>query len=814
MSLRRPQSIRQQSVASQASLGQTALVCLLLALVTLGVYWPVIFSAFTNYDDPYYVTENIQVQRGLSWEGLVWAFGSLHGEHTYWHPLTWVSHMLDYEVFGLKPWGHHLVNLLLHTLNTVLVFLVFRRLTGAFWRCAMLAGLFALHPLQVDTVAWVAERKNLLSAFFWMLTMLMYARYVKQSKVSSLESEVYYGLALVFCALGLMCKPVLVTLPLVLLLLDYWPLNRFGLKTQDSRLKPLLPLVWEKVPFFALAGVSSLATIMAHRGLGMLDAGFSPSLGLRIENAAVSYFRYLGSSIWPAKLAVFYPYPLAWPTWKVIMSGLLLLGVSGLAIRAARSGPYLLVGWFWFLGVLVPFIGLIQAGAQAMADRFIYVPLIGLFLALVWGTCEVVSRWRYRAIALRAMAIVAAVSCAVVTRQQIGYWKDDESLFRHAVAVTENNPLAHLNLGAALNVKGRFDEAIEHFEEAIRLSPGTENAHINLGYALAQKHRLAEAVEQYRVALRLKPGDAAVHNDLGLTLARQGRVVEAIAHYTEALRLKTDFAEAHYNLGLLLAGRGDYEEAAAHLQEVIRLDPDNVRAREKLDRLQAAQQRVAGDTAPYREALKANPNDARAHRELGRLLLEAGQVDEAVAQCAEAARLEPKSAEAQYQFGAALARKGDEKKAVRQFELALGLDPKLAAGHYALGILCQRQRRMPETLLHWREAARLAPQWADPLNNLAWALATAPEPAVRDGAEAVKLAQQAVELAGTNHVGVLDTLAAAYAEAGRFAEASATARQAQATAAAQGQAQLAEAIGQRLALYDAKQPYRQEPTVK
>ncbi len=853
--------------------GRTTLVCVLLAVITLGVYWPVIFNAFTNYDDTYYVTENAHVQRGLSWGGLVWAFGSLHGEHTYWHPLTWVSHMVDCEVFGLKAWGHHLVNLLLHTLNTVLVFLVFRRMTGAFWRCAVLAGLFALHPLQVDTVAWVAERKNLLSALFWLLTMWAYVRYAegrrkkeecRMQNVESVErgreegegrkqkaegvgqraedsgewsvvsglwpplhpsASFFYVLSLLLFALGLMCKPVLVTLPFVLLLLDYWPLGRnaeCGMRNAEpgaggtviGRTLPWMKLVWEKLPFFMLAAVSSLITVMAHRGLGMLDAASGPSLGLRMENAVVSYVRYLGSLIWPSNLAVFYPLPLCWPTWKVVVSGVLLLGVSGLVIRTARKRPYLLVGWFWFFGVLVPFIGLVQAGAQAMADRFAYMPLLGCFLLLVWGAHEVASRWRHGPAALSAVAVAAAVLCTALTRRQIGYWKDDESLFRHALAVTENNPLAHLNLGAALNVKGRFDEAIGHFEEAIRLGPGTENAHINLAYALAQKHRLAEAVQQYEAALRLTPGDAAVHNDLGLTLARQGRAEEAITHYTEALRLKAGFAEAHYNLGLTLANQGRYAEAGAHFQEVIRLNPKQANARQKLAQALAAQEKLERATEPYREALRSNPGDARAHSNLGRVLLEAGELEEATEHCAEAARLEPKSAEAQYQLGAALARKGEGEKAAHRFELAVELDPNFAAGHYALGIVCQQQGRMPEALKHWREAARLAPQWADPLNNLAWALATDPQSERRNGQEAVKLASRAVELAGTNHVGVLDTLAAAYAEAGRFAEAMATARQAEAAAVAQGQADLAEQIRQRLTLYGSRQPYRNDRVAK
>ena len=814
MTMPKQQSLVPEQTASRGWCARTTMVCVLLAVTTLAVYWPVIFNGFTNYDDGYYVTENAYIQRGLSWDGVVWAFGSLHGEHTYWHPLTWVSHMVDYELFGLRAWGHHGINLLLHTLNTVLVFLVFRRMTRSFWQSAVLAGLFALHPLQVDTVAWVAERKNLLSALFWLLTLQAYTRYAQEPGVGSLKVKVFYGLSLLCFLCGLMCKPVLVTLPFVLLLLDYWPLNRFGLNNQSSRTGSSLSLVLEKVPFLALAAASCLVTVMAHRGLGMLDAATSPSLDLRIENATVSYVRYLGNTVWPLNLAVFYPYPKAWPTWKVAMSGLFLLGVSGLAIHSARNRPYLVVGWFWFLGVLVPFIGLVQAGAQAMADRFAYVPLVGLFLALVWGAHGIANRWRYGAVALPLLAVTASVLCIGLTHRQIGYWKDDESLWRRALAITEGNGLAHLNLGAALLDKRQFDEAIGHLEESLRIEPVAQDAHINLAYALTKQHRLAEAGEHYQAALRLNPNDAGLHNDLGLTLARLGRMDEAIKHYSEALRLKPAFAEVHYNLGLILAKRAKYLESAAHFREVLRLRPEDSNAREKLKLALAAQEKLDQTSEPYRQALKSNPDDARAHGELGRVLLEAGRLDEAIEQCAEAARLDPKSVEAQYQLGAILARKGEVDQAARQFELALELDSNFAMAHYSLGILCQHGNQMPKALGHWREAARLSPQWPDPLNNLAWALATDPRTELRDGPEAVKLASRAAALTGTNNVRVLDTLAAAYAEAGRFTEAAATARQAQSAAAAQGQATLADGIQQRLESYIANQAYREDPANK
>ena len=781
-------------------------VCVVLFVVVAWAFWPALRNDFLRFDDSAYVTANAQVQSGLSWESLIWALG--HPVAGNWHPLTVLSHMVDCQLYGLKAWGHHLTSVLLHAVNAVLVFLVFWKLTRAFWRCAVLAALFGLHPLRVESVAWVAERKDVLSTLFWLLTMLMYVRYVQRSKVSSLKSRVFYCLTLVFFALGLMSKPMVVTLPFVLLLLDYWPLNRFELKTQDSRLQTILPLVREKLPFFGLAAVCSVVTWLMQSRAGALATDLP--LGLRVANALISYGRYLGKTFWPVNLAIFYPNPVWWPGWQVLASVSLLLVISAVVILAVRSRRYLSFGWLWFCGTLVPVIGLVQVGNQSMADRYTYVPLIGLFVMLVWGAYEITVHCRHQAAALSAVALMVVLACMGVTRRQISHWRDDESVWQHALAIARGNDLAHLHLGIALGDKGRLEEAVGHFEEAIRLRPQDADAYSRLAYALAKQRRLAEAVQEYEKALRLNPANAELHNDLALTLARQGRAEEAIEHYTEALRLKAGFTEAHYNLGLTLAGRGQYAKASAHFQAALRLDPKQAKASQKLAQALAAQRKLEQAITPYREAVKSNPSDPQAHRELGRVLLEAGQVEEAVAECAEAARLEPRSAEAQYQLGAALARKGETEKAARQFELALELDPTLAAAHYALGIICQQRRLMPEALKHWREALRLAPRWADPLNNLAWALATDPRSELRDGVEAVELALRAVELAGTNHVGVLDTLAAAYAEAGRFGEASATARQAQAAALAQGQAQLAEAIGQRLALYDAKQPCRTE----
>jgi protein O-mannosyl-transferase len=785
-----------------------------LFLVVLWAFLSATRSGFISVDDELFVTENAHVQRGLTREGVAWALRQPVAAN--WHPLTTLSHMLDCQLYGLTAWGHHLTNILLHAASTALLFVVFRNMTGAVWRAAVLAALFGLHPLRVESVAWVAERKDVLSTLFWMLTLLTYVRYAQQSKVSSRKSRVSYGLALTCFVFGLMSKPMLVTLPFVLLLLDYWPLQRFEPKTWGSRLKAVRHLVWEKLPFFALSAIFSLVTFLVQRAAGAVDTQIP--LEARLANALVSHVRYLGKMFWPDDLSVFYPHPGQWPGWQVLAAAVILGGLFGIAVWQAGGRPYLAVGWLWFCGMLVPVIGLVQVGSASMADRYSYVPSIGLLVALVWGVHELFARRRHRTLALALLGGAATLLCLALTRRQLEWWKDEETLLAHALAVTQNQHLANyklgvdsFNLGVTLSERGDFDRAIRYFERAILLSPGKDDAHRALAHALLRTGQIDRAIREYDLALRLNSNDAEAHNNLASILARHGQAAQALEHLKEALRLKPDYPEAHDNLGSVLSGRGRYEEAEAAFREVLRLKPDYPGARQRLERALAAQGKWVEVLAPYRQVLERDPADTRARLSLTRVLLEAGQLDEALEQSVAAARQQPRAVEAQYQLGVALSRKGEVERAARQFELVLELDGGFAAAHYALGILRKQQRQMSEALRHWREAARLAPQWPDPLNNLAWALATDPQAEVRDGLEAVKLATRAVELAGTNNVGLLDTLGAAYAEAGRFAEAAAAGRQAQAAALAQGRAVLAEQIGRRLALYNSNQAYRQEP---
>ncbi len=726
---------------------------LLLALVTAAVFWPVRHNDFINYDDPVYVTENPRVQAGLTWSGIAWAFGNIRGEQTYWHPLSWVSHMLDCQLFGLNAGAHHLINLLFHTLNTVLVFLVFRRLTDAFWRCVVLAALFGLHPLQVDTVAWVTERKNLLSACFGLLCLWAYGRFaecrMQNAECRNLQQEAsttrhaprithhvsrYYLLSLSFFALGLMSKPAVVTWPFVMLLLDYWPLGRM----QDAECRGqshasrfthhvsrarLLRLLVEKLPFFVLAGISSLVTVVAHRGLGVLDSTTNLPVAARIDNAAVSYVRYLGKAFWPAKLAVLYPYPEAWPLGTVSACGVLLVAVTVLVVMAVRSRPWLLVGWFWFLGTLVPVIGLVQVGAQAMADRFAYLPLIGLFLAVVWQVPELATSWRSRRLVLGLATAAALVLCGSLTRRQLGYWKDSVTLLEHTVAVTKDNFVARNNLAVALFSQGRFEEAIHHAREALRVRPGYAEAHSNLGLGLGNLGHLDEAIAEFREALRISPQFSRAHYNLGAALERQGHRDQAILACQEAIRLKPDFVEARYSLALALALKGALDEAINQYETVVALAPGHVQAHYNLGVALASRGRWTGAIEQLRATLRLQPSHAEARMNLASALAATGATDEVVRLLRESVQLRPESAEARNNLGVALDNAGKVEEAITQYREAIRLQPAFAEAHNNLAGSLAGQGRLDEAIAHYQQALSLRPDYAQARTNLARALA-------------------------------------------------------------------------------------------
>jgi protein O-mannosyl-transferase len=787
------------------------LMAALLGLVTIALYWPVTSHDFINYDDNLYVTSNVHVQNGLTLESLKWAF--FNPVNSSWQPLTLLSHMLDCQLFGLKPWGHHLTSVLLHAVNTVLVLLLLRRLTGACWRSLLAAALFGLHPLHVESVAWVAERKNVLSTCFGLLALLFYVRYAQamieknreqnrqvfSSPLSAFTSGSYW-LVFFFFLLGLLSKPMLVTWPFVMLLLDYWPLER----NKSSR---AWLLVTEKIPFFALASVASVVTFMVQKHEGALGAGENLPLGARSENALISYCRYLGKMLWPTDFAVFYPHPGYWPREEVFLAGLLIFGISVLLFVKRGQYPFLLIGWLWYCGTLVPVIQLVQTGAHAMADRYAYIPSLGILILAVWGAYELIRRRQYGVIALSVAGAAAIVMCLALTRQQIGYWKDSETLFRHALEVTENNHVAHHNLGTALGNRGQTDEAIRHFQEAIRLKPDYANAHYNLGIALSMRGQNDEAISQFQEAVRLKPDYTEAYYNLGTALGKKGRMDEAISNFQEAIRLKPDYTEAHYNLGTALGRKGQMDEAISQFQEAIRLKPD-AEAHNSLGLALLREGRVdeAGDH--FQKAVEIDPGCLEARHNLGAVLLRQGQVDQAIVCFEKVVQIHPDHAEAHYNLGVALLRKGQVDQAIVQLCKALEIRPTFAEAEYSLGNGFVRKGEAVEAVACFEKALENRPDFAEAQNNLAWVLATWPAAAIRNGARAVQLAEKADLLSESKNPAFKGTLAAAYAEAGRFSEAVATAQRALGLAKAQTNNALIEALEPQIGLYQAGLPVR------
>lgn len=740
------------------------LLSLLLGMVTLVVFWPALDNDFTRFDDGAYVVHNPQVLKGLSWAGTTWAFRT--GSEANWHPLTWLSHMLDVQLFGLNPRGHHFTNLLFHTVNTVLLFLLLWRLTTARWRSAFVAALFALHPLHVESVAWVAERKDVLSTFFFLLTLLAYARHANtraecQMSSATFHASRFYSLALLFFALGLMCKPMLVTTPFVLLLLDFWPLRRVKCSSSNEGLalggsgseveapvdpamqRTLRELLWEKMPFFALATISCVITLLVQvkaRYLGL-------TLTSRISNAIVSYWLYLEKLFWPVDLAVYYPHPQtvhggpAWSAWEVLLAVSLLVAISLVALVRFRRSPWLTTGWFWYLGTLVPVIGLVQVGGQAMADRYTYIPSIGLLILVVWGAAEACAARQWLRWALPAAGVAALAILSVVAQTQLRYWKDDFTLFSHALEVTKGNSVAYYHTGWVLADQGKTDLAMERFRQAVAISPSYAAPYVDMGLLFEKAGRTNEAVEMARLACRAAPTAEQYHNHLGTLLWRLGQKDEAIHAYEAAVRCRRDYTDAQYNLGTCLTDVGRWSDAVGHLAAAVRLTPE----------------------------------DTETRTSLGEALLRLGRLSDAEEQFNTLARLCPTNGEVQLK----------------------------------LGVVLLQQYKLDDALPRFREAVRLEPGSVEALNGLAWLLATHPRAEMRNGAEAVRLAERACELSGGKDARFCSTLDAAYAEAGRFPDALRTAEKARDLALAAGRKELADAAQARLALYRKQQPFHQ-----
>jgi tetratricopeptide (TPR) repeat protein len=543
-------------------------VCLALAAVTFAVFGQTLFHEFVNYDDDEYVYNNPVVAQGLTFKGIVWAF-SCHVDN--WHPLTWLSHMLDCQLYGLNPAGHHLTNVLLHIATVIALFLVLRQMTGVLWRSAFVAAVFAIHPLRVESVAWVAERKDVLSGLLFMLTIGAYVRYARRP-----WSPVRYGLVVLLFAMGLMCKPMLVTLPLVLLLLDYWPLQR-----EEPR--KLSGLVLEKLPLLALSAAGCVVTLLAQTGAIQSTGSFS--LPLRLGNALVASMIYPGQMVYPAGLAALYPFPRhGVPAWESALAGTLLAGISVVAWGQWRKRPWLLIGWVWYLVMLLPVVGIIQVGNQAHADRYTYLPQIGIYVAVTWMAAEWGAKWQVERATFGVLMTGVLAVLMVCAWKQTAYWQDSETLWARALACTKGNNIAHFNLGVALGQKGRVEEAIAQYQEALQIAPHDAEAHNNLGMALFQKGNVDEAITHLQKAAQIQPGLAKAHYNLGVALCQKGRVEEAIVEYQNALQIKPDYAEAHNNLGHVLLQEGRVDEAIAHLQKALQIRPGYGVARSNLEK--------------------------------------------------------------------------------------------------------------------------------------------------------------------------------------------------------------------------------------
>ena len=766
------------------------IICVVLVLAVAAVFGQTVRHPFINFDDNLYVHENPQIAAGLTLHGIRWAF--THGHASNWHPVTWLSHMLDCQLYGLWPGGHHLTNVVLHALVTILLFLVLWRMTGEFWPGALAAAVFALHPLRAESVAWVAERKDVLSGLFFVLTLGAYVEYARRP-----FSIARYLAVLALLALGLMTKPMLVTLPFVLLLLDYWPLGWL----QSGR------VLIEKIPFVLLAAGSCAVTLLAQ-GDALVPAELI-GWRWRAANALVAYVAYLGQFFWPAGLAVLYPHPEAGlPIWQPAAAGLLLAGLTFAAALWRKQYPYLLAGWLWYLGMLVPVIGLVQVGGQAMADRYTYLPQIGLAIALVWAGTDACRRrpaWRRPLAVASALVLAALMACAW---RQTAYWRDSETLWTRDLDCAGENARGLNSLGTALRQQGRIDEALVRYEKALKLDPANADAHNNLGSILQDRGRFDEAAFHYEQTLKTRPRCAEAHANLGVLACQQGRIDEAVAHYGRALEINPDFAEVHRNLGEVLRKQGRIDEAVRHYERAVEIKPQSAEGYNGLGNLFYQKGRIDEAARQYRKALELAPRYAEAWVNLGAILRAQGRLDEAIACYEKSIEASPQFAAVHYNLANVLVQKGCIDEAAAHYRRSLDLDPRGAGARQNLGGLLYRQGKAREAIAQWREGARLCPDDVPLLRQAAWALATAPDDSLRDGSEAIALAQRAVRISSGREPEPLDSLAAAYAEAGRFPEAVDSARRAFDSAAAMGNAALADALKARLELYQKGMPVR------
>jgi tetratricopeptide (TPR) repeat protein len=734
---------------------RTFLISAGLALLVLAAFEPIRHNEFIAYDDNDYITDNSHVKSGLTWKSVTWAFTS--GRASNWHPLTWLSHMADIELFGLNPLGHHLHNLLLHTASTVLLFLLLHSMTGAVWPSAFVAMVFGIHPLRVESVAWAAERKDVLSMLFFLLTIAVYLVYVKRVGISR------YLLVMLCFALGLMAKPMLVTLPVVLLLLDIWPLKRVS--------KNKIRLMAEKIPLFGLAIASCIVTYIVQKAGGSVNA---IPLQTRIPNALSSYTAYLGKFFWPRNLAVLYPYPGPnYPLWPSLAASLFLIVFCVIAFYCYSRKSWFFTGWFWYVITLIPVIGLIQVGNQSIADRYTYLPSIGILILLAWSAAQFSSSWRHQKLILGVLSALAAIGMTVCTRNQISYWKNSISLFEHTLAITQYNPVIHNNLGWVFWKKGNHAEAFEHIQKALQFSPNFADANINMAALLLERKEHDKAMDYLHRVLKAKPNNFQANYTMALVLVDLKQYDQAAQYLLIALKNTQNSADIYYKMGVIQNTQNKNKEAIASYEQAITLNPKHFLAFNDLGALKYQQGLYEEAVGYFRRCLEINPNYAQAYCNLALVLQKQNKFEEAVLYNRKALEIEPENPETWLNLALTQEDMGQFQSASDSYHKVLQFDPN------SIGAM----------------------------NNLAWILAVNPDTQIQKPSEAISLAQRACSLTSFKNADILDTLAAAYASDRQFKQAIETAQKAMDLANAAGQKEKAGEISRRLQYYQAGKPY-------
>jgi len=645
------------------------LICLLLITTTVVVYLQVKDFAFINLDDPIYILDNRHVKNGLTAENILWAFTGATKGTNYWAPLTWISIILDFELYGMNAGGYHVTNLILHILNTLLLLLVLCKMTGELWKGAFVAALFSLHPLHVESVAWVTERKDMVSAFFWFLTLLSYAFYTKSPGIKN------YLFSLFCFLMGLMSKPMLITLPFVLLLLDFWPFKRIQPYGIIPFFKQTISLFKEKIPFFALIPVISIVTYLFQQKGGAIHSLSVIPLAVRMKNIAVAYIHYLCKMIWPFNLSVIYPYPEYLSPLQVISSLFLLLMISLLAIYYSKKAPFVIVGWLWYIGTLVPVIGIVVIGPHSVADRYTYIPLVGIFIIIAYGLPELLKQFKNKKRYLVVSSLILVSCLSLNTWMQAGIWQNSMTVFNHALAVTQNNALAHLNLGNTLMETGDLEGARKHYTASLEIFSDSDEVHNNLGTILMRLGKTDDAIEHYRRALQINPDSAGVLNNLGNALKKAGRTDEAIECFTRGLKTHPDLAELNFNLGLLYSNSGKPDKAIRYFNKALQIDGRFAMAYYSMGNAFMKLKQREKAINYFSKALETNPSLYMAHFNMGQAFEELGRIPEAVEQYRSTLQINPGYATAHSQLAATLLKTGNLDEAAVHFYEALKRKP-------------------------------------------------------------------------------------------------------------------------------------------